>query len=93
MLQKTISALFSGFEHKPIPYEPVEVMDAFRKVDRILDAATESEHINTAERMFANMLNRFNFNEAERSSPLVIGMQARINKMRADWESMDRVVC
>lgn len=91
MLQKTITSLFASMETKPIPYQPAEVMEAFRKVDRILDGATLPEHIDTAERMFANMLTRYNFSDADRLSPLIVGMQDRINDLRGQWEEMNRV--
>lgn len=91
MLQKTITALFSSMEIKPMPFQPADVMEAFRKVDRILDDATLPEHIETAERLFANMLNRYKFSDTDRASPLIVGMQERINLMRAEWEDMERV--
>lgn len=95
MLQKTITALLSGMETKPVAFKPSEVNDAYRKVDRILDTAFLPEHVDTAERMFANLLNRFGFSESDRASPLVVGMQDRINTRRAEvekqWEDMNRV--
>lgn len=95
MLQKTITALFAGMETQPVAFKPSEVNDAYRKVDRILDTAFLPEHVNTAERMFANLLNRYGFSESDRASPLVVGMQDRINTRRAEvekqWEEMNRV--
>lgn len=91
MLQKTITSLFNSMETKPVPFQPADVMEAFRKVDRILDSAKLPEHIETAERLFANMLSRYGFSETDRASPLIVGMQDRINQMRAKWEDMDRV--
>ena len=56
MLQKTIAALFAGMEAQPPEFKPADVMDAFRKVDRILESAFLPSHVDTAERMFGNML-------------------------------------
>lgn len=93
MLQKTISALFSGMEPQPVTFKPSEVNDAYRKVDRILETAFLTEHVDTAERMFTNLLNRFAFSAQHRTSPLVVGMQDRINTRRAEviaqWEAMN----
>lgn len=95
MLQKTITALFTGFQ-KPETAKPSDVNDAYRKVDRILDTAWRPEHIDVAERMFANMMKRYSFTEKDYESPLVIGMQDRINTRRAEveaqWNAMHRVV-
>ncbi len=95
MLQKTISALFSGMEPQSMAFKPSEVNDAYRKVDRILDTAFLPEHVDTAERMFANLLNRFGFSDTDRVSPLVVGMQDRINTRRAEvesqWKTMNKV--
>lgn len=92
MIHKTISALFSNLNPKPMEYQPSEVMDAFRKVDRILDTAVLPEHVDTAERMFANMLRRYGMNNTEPQSPLVVGMQTRINTLRHSWSSMEEAV-
>lgn len=93
MLQKTISTLFSGMDPKPVAFKPSDVNDAYRKVDRILDTAFLPEHVDTAERMFTNLLTRFAFNAEHRTSPLVVGMQDRINTRRAEviaqWETMN----
>jgi hypothetical protein len=93
MLQKTISTLFARMETQPVAFKPSEVIDAYRKVDRILDTAFLPEHVDTAERMFINLLNRFAFSAEHRTSPLVVGMQDRINTRRAEviaqWEAMN----
>ena len=95
MLQKTISALFSGMETQPVAFKPSEVNDAYRKVDRILESAFLPSHVDTAERMFGNMLNRYGFKDTDRDSPLIVGMQDRINTRRSEvekqWEDMNRV--
>ncbi len=95
MIQKTISALFAGMEPRPVEFKPADVMDAFRKVDRILETAFLPSHVDTAERMFGNMLTRYGFKESDRSSPLIVGMQDRINTRRDEvekqWDVMNRV--
>lgn len=73
--------------------QPMEVNEAYRKVDRILDTAFLPSHVDAAENLFLNMLNRFKFTHAQRLSPLVIGMQEKINARRneviAEWELMN----
>lgn len=87
MIQKTISNLIAHMETKPVEYKPADVMDAFRKVDRILDTAFLPTHVETAERMFNNMLNRYGFSNTDRASPLIVGMQDHINKRRNEIDA------
>lgn len=83
MLQKTINNLFNGMRPKPLPYNDVDILDAFRKIDRILDNAAIPAHVETAENMFCNMLKRYGLRANEEESAFVRAMQAKINACRA----------
>ena len=82
MIGAIVKAFDKKFNVQALPYQPIEVVEAFRKVDRILDTAWLPGHIDTAESMMVNLLNRYNFTKEQRSSPLVVGMQERINTRR-----------
>lgn len=88
MILKTQESAMDLFVKKfflqPIKYEPQEVMNAWGKIDRILDKAIEPAHVNSAQRMFEQMLNYFQFTPEQRASPLIHGMQAKINKVREE---------
>lgn len=90
---KFIADMFAGPTSDLVPEpKPAEVNEAYRKVDRILDTAFLPSHVDAAENMFGNLLNRFKFSHNDRQSPLVIGMQEKINIRRdeviAQWERM-----
>lgn len=82
MFANIIKKLDNKLSIQPQPYHPIEAVEAFRKVDRILDTAWLPGHIDTAESMMVNLLNRYNFTKQQRTSPLVVGMQERINTRR-----------
>lgn len=83
-----VTAISTAFRKKmmvqPVPYKPEDVMQAWAKIDRIVDEAYMDTHINTAQRMFERMLNRFGFTPEQCRSPLIDGMQAKINTARCN---------
>jgi hypothetical protein len=82
MLQRAYTAFHKKMLPQPVPFELHEVMDAWSKVDQILRNAYLDTHVETAQRMFNNMLHRFGFTEEQKRSPLIAGMQDKINKIR-----------
>lgn len=74
-------ALHKKFMVQPVKYEVSEVMKAWSKIDSILNNAERTTHVETAQRMFDNMLHHFQFTEEQKRSPLIAGMQARINEV------------
>lgn len=89
MLQKLIGNFLSSMETKPQKFEPAEVVETYQKIIRILDNATETTHVDSAEMMLYNMTKRFGFNEEERQSPFMLGLQDRINQLRNNWTVME----
>lgn len=91
MIGAIVKAFDKKFNVQALPYQPIEVVEAFRKVDRILDTAWLPEHVTTAENMFGNLLHRYGFTPEQRVSPLVVGMVERINSCREtvfkQWEA------
>lgn len=90
MLGSIIKKLDKKLNLQPVEFRPVEAVEAFRKVDRILDTAWLPAHVDTAESMMVNLLHRYGFTPEQRNSPLVVGMQERINtrreQVREDWQ-------
>jgi hypothetical protein len=80
--------MIGNYLHRQMPLPPppeidtIEVMNAWGKIDRILDSAYMDTHVETAQRLFNNMLKSFNFTPEQRQSPLTLGMQAKINLRR-----------
>ena len=78
----------AGYIHRSLPLPPpmevdtTEVMNAWSKIDRILDSAYMDTHVTIAQNMLSNMLTQFGFTPEQRQSPLVIGMQEKINRCR-----------
>ncbi len=67
----------------PVEYEADEPMLAWSKIDRTIDTAQTDVHIEAAQRMFNKMLTYYGFTNAQRHSPLIYGMQEKINTKRA----------
>lgn len=84
MLVAIIKKLDKSLNVQVQAYQPVEAVEAFRKVDRILDSAWLPGHVDTAETMMVNLLTRYGFTPEQRTSPLVVGMQERINNRREE---------
>ena len=82
-LSLAYTALHRKFMVQPAEYEVSEVMKAWSKIDAILNTADRTTHVETAQRMFDNMLHHFQFTPEQRRSPLIAGMQARINEVYA----------
>lgn len=83
-----VTAITKAFRKKmlvqPVEYEPEEVMQAWAKIDRIVEDAYMDTHVDTAQRMFNQMLDRFGFTSEQCRSPLITGMQAKIDNARQD---------
>lgn len=88
MFDKLIDSFDKKFNRQPVEYQPTEVVDAFNKVDRILASAWMPTHVDTAEKMMAHLLHRFAFTVKHCESPLIVGMQERINNRREEIERM-----
>lgn len=67
----------------PVQYEPDEPMKAWSKIDRTIDTAQTDVHIEAAQRMFNKMLSYYGFTNEQRQSPLIHGMQGKIDAKRA----------
>ncbi len=77
---QTLIEMKRKLDPQPVAFQPSDVMDAWAKIDRILDKAQLDTHVDTAQRMFDQMLSRFRFTMEQRKSPLIAGMQDKINK-------------
>ena len=82
MLQRAFEAFNKKMFVQPVPFRYAEVMEAWNKIENILKGAYMDTHVDTAQRMFDNMLHRFGFTEEQKRSPLIMGMQDRINQVR-----------
>ncbi len=89
MFTKIVKYLDEKLNVQPQSYRPAEVLEAFKKVDRILETAWMPSHVDVAEAMMVYFVNRYGFTDEQRSSPLVVAMQERINSKREsighDW--------
>lgn len=82
MLIRVYEAFNKKMLPQPVPFQYTEVMDAWSKIEAILKNAYMDTHVDTAQRMFNNMLHRFGFTEEQKKSPLIMGMQEKITQMR-----------
>lgn len=78
MLAKLYTAFNKKFFIQPVEYNLDEVTNAWSKIDRILENAYLDTHVQTAQRMFDQMLHHFQFTEEQKRSPLIAGMQEKI---------------
>jgi hypothetical protein len=74
--------------HEPVPYKYDDVMVAWDKIYSILKNARNFRDVMIAENMFNNMLHQFGFSDEQRNSPLIHGMQTKINSIRAQHEEV-----
>lgn len=83
MIKKFTKAFRSKMLPVPVEFKHSEVMDAWSKIDRILAGSYMDTHVEAAQKMFNQMLHHFAFTDEQRMSPLIIGMQDKINDHRA----------
>lgn len=69
----------------PLPDAPEnseEAVNAWGKLNRVVDSAISKTHLDVAENLLDRMLNEFHFTPEQRASPLVVGMRDKIYKAR-----------
>lgn len=82
-LERLLKKAKGKFLLVPVEYTADEPMEAWSKIDRSLDSAYTDVHVDTVQRMFNQMLTYYNFSIEQRNSPLIAGMQEKINSKRA----------
>lgn len=81
--KKIHEAFDKKFNLQPVQYEPEEVINAWSKINAVLDSAYLDTHVEAAQGMFNNMIRYFGITKEQRTSPLIQSMQAKINRTRA----------
>lgn len=66
----------------PVEYEPIDVINAWEKVDNILKTSYTDVHVECAQNMFNRMLSYYALTPEQRNSPIITGMQDKINRSR-----------
>lgn len=95
MVTKLLNALNEAMSFKDIPAGPMDAVEAFDKVSRMLDTAWQPVHADVAERYLNRLLARFNFKPEEMESQLITGLRERIHNRRDElqytWDMMQGV--
>lgn len=64
------------------PTNSLEAVDAWGKLDRVVNTAYCHAHLNVAENMLERVLAEFHFTDEQRASALVVGMRNKIYAAR-----------
>lgn len=64
------------------PENSAEAVNAWGKLNRVVDSAFSKTHLDVAENLLERMLEEFHFTPEQRASPLVVGMRDKIYKAR-----------
>lgn len=86
MVTKLFNSVKDAMSFKPIPAGPMDAVEAFDKVSRILDTAWLPSHTDVAERYLNQLVRRFDFKPEEMNSQLVTGLRERIYTRRDEIE-------
>lgn len=64
------------------PANSLEAVNAWGKLDRVVNTAYCHAHLNVAENMLERVLDEFHFTPEQRASALVVGMRNKIFEAR-----------
>lgn len=82
LLNRGTAAVKAKMLPVPVKFDMDEPMKAWSKIDRTLNSAQTDVHVEAAQIMFNKMLDYYGFTKEQRNSPLIHGMQGKINSTR-----------
>lgn len=95
MVTRIIKSVSDALSFHPAPAGPMDAVEAFDKVSRMLDTAWQPIHADVAERFLNRLLSRYHFTAEEMQSQLITGLRERIHTRRDElersWNAMQGV--